>query len=326
MAHASHDFAYETFLLAPHRTNAAITTRTELAFVQDVTSAFSAGSPLVVFQRVRGDGSDVPLTPRDLPPDIPTPGAFRLPLPSPLERLAITDGGISPDPSLDGPLPASCAISGSAVEQPASMVLFELSAPCNAGQLLTVQHGGMVFTATLDGSGVLAVEIPALASNVTISARLQDGSVFQASTRLDLPMPAYRVVLQYNGVTGLQLHALEFGATYGDIGHVWAENPRDPVSADRVGGGFLTRLGAMDQSGAFMAEVYTLPTRPAGAEVRLSVEAEVSDANCSRDIAGQVLQPDENGVYRQASLTASVPGCDALGEYLIFDGMLDDLR
>jgi hypothetical protein len=76
-----------------------------------------------------------------------------------------------------------------------------------------------------------------------------------------------------------------------------------------------------------MAEVYTFPTgisRRSGA-VALTVEAEITAANCGTDIAAQSLQIVPGQPVRVLDLTMTVPGCDALGQFLVLEGVLQDI-
>ncbi|KKK94445.1 hypothetical protein LCGC14_2682800, partial [marine sediment metagenome] len=125
-----------------------------------------------------------------------------------------------------------------------------------------------------------------------------------------------------------ELHAREFGADYGDAGHVWSGAPRDMTAAVLGEGGFMTRNGDTDTSDPLMAEVYSFPVAAAGQEgdVALSVEAEVSEANCGLEIEAQALELRGSDQVKTQNLTLAVPDCDAVGNFLVLNNLLQDLK
>ena len=56
-----------------------------------------------------------------------------------------------------------------------------------------------------------------------------DGETSTAGATVPDAAEISRAVLQWKGETGLQIHALEFGADYGGLGHVWYGAPGDPA-------------------------------------------------------------------------------------------------
>lgn len=133
-------------------------------------------------------------------------------------------------------------------------------------------------------------------------------------------------MLQWHGPAGFQLHALEFGASYEDEGHVWSGAPKAPGRSLRGEGGFLTRLG--DPSVGGVAEVYSYPVGLMDEEgaVALTVEAEVTSRNCGTDIAGQVMQRRADGGMAIRDVAFSVPGCDAVGDILVLKNILGGVK
>ena len=93
-------------------------------------------------------------------------------------------------------------------------------------------------------------------------------------------------------------------------------------------GGFLTVLG---NAGAFaprLAEVYTFPTATAAREgnIDLTVETEVTAANCGRLIEAQALEIRAEGELRTRDLSLNMPNCDAIGNFLVLNNLMDDLK
>lgn len=231
----------------------------------------------------------------------------------------------TPAPELDAGV--ICVPDLAAEPGPAATVALTLVAPCNGNATATVHHQGMIFTIVTDESGMAQMLVPALSENAVFIAELPGGA--GAAAIVTVPDVALydRAVLQWQGETGMQLHALEYGAGYDEEGHVWAAAMRDPVAAADGQQGFMTRLGAEGVTDAMMAEVYTFPTGMAAREgrVELSVEAQVLETTCGREIAAQTIQISPGVEAEALDLTMTLPGCEAVGEYLVLKNMLESL-
>ena len=217
-----------------------------------------------------------------------------------------------------------CESSLTAVLGTAAMVDLTLMAPCSPDATVVIHHQGMMFTVLTDSEGKAQVVVPALAEVAVFVAALDGGSGAAASIVVPELANFDRAVLQWQGVQGLGLHALEFGAAYADEGHVWAGAARDMTT---LAGGFMTRLGADSAENALMAEIYTFPAGAAAQDgtVDLTVEAEVTAANCGRDVAAQSIQIMPGAEPAVMDLTMTMPDCSAVGEYLVLNNMLQDL-
>ncbi|WP_299846535.1 hypothetical protein [uncultured Roseovarius sp.] len=210
----------------------------------------------------------------------------------------------------------------------AAMVTLTLDAPCMVNDRFTIHHNGMMFTDVTDENGKRSLSVPALANDAVfiVSFSNGDGAVANASVT---SLEYYdRVVVQWAGDSGVQIHALEFGADYDQQGHVWAGDRRDMSIAALGEGGFITQLGAQDLPGARMAEVYTFPSGTTAQEgaVRLSLEAEVTQANCGRDVEAQSIQLNRNGELKVQDVVLAIPDCDAVGDFLVLKNLLNDLK
>lgn len=207
--------------------------------------------------------------------------------------------------------------------QPAAMVGLTLTAPCSPDAAVVIHHQGMMFSIVTDAAGTAQVSVPALAEVAVFVAEL-DGGQGAAATAMVPELAGFdRAVLQWQGLGGMQLHALEFGAGYDDAGHVWA-------GAARVAGitdGFITPLGDARAAVPMLAEVYSYPIDAAAQDgaIDLSVEAEVTAANCGRDLAAQSIQITPGAEVAVVDLTMTMPDCSAVGEFLVLDNMLTDL-
>lgn len=209
----------------------------------------------------------------------------------------------------------------------AAMVELTLSAPCSPDAAVVIHHQGMMFTVVTDAAGFASVTVPALTAVSVFVAEFSGGT--GAAVSITVPDLANfdRAVLQWQGQGGMELHALEFGAANTDDGHVWAGAARDAAVALAGTGGFMTRLGDDSAETALIAEVYTFPTGSAlhDGTIDLSVEAEVTAANCGRDVTAQSIQIVPGTDNAVVDLTMTMPTCDAVGEFLVLNNMFQDL-
>lgn len=221
----------------------------------------------------------------------------------------------------------TCDISMTAVPAAGAMVDLMLLAPCNAGERVTLHHSGMMFTDTIEAEGSLHLKVPALAENAVFIAALADGSGASASAQVNSLSFYDRVVVQWKGPEGLQLHAREFTDSYFDEGHVWASNAGDLGKAARGEGGFLVTLGSETTPESMMAEVYSFPSGTArrGGDVHMTVEAEVMASNCGKQIEAQTFQLGGDQPLKVHDLTLDMPGCDAVGDFLVLKNIVQDL-
>ncbi len=222
----------------------------------------------------------------------------------------------------------TCGIILTASPAQAAMIDVTLTAPCRGEEPIVIRHGVLTFSAQMDQLGTYAAQIPALLADGAVEVEFPDGETTGTFVEIADFDAVERVLLQSRGEAGLQIHAREFGADYGEAGHVWNGAPRDPDSAARVSGGFLTVLGDASIGKGHVAEVYTYPTygAPQDGVVRLSLEAEVTTENCGLKIAGETQQIGDGATAQPVALTLAMPDCDAVGEYLVLKNILRDLK
>jgi hypothetical protein len=221
-----------------------------------------------------------------------------------------------------------CEYGMQAAPRKAAMVELTLSAPCRLNEGFTLHHNGMMFSAVTDASGQAVFEVPALAENAVFIASFPDGNGALATATVDTLALYDRFVLQWRGdADSLALHALEYGADFGDAGHVWARDGRDKARGIAGEGGFLTRLGLPGNDRALMAQIYTFPTKNAlrRGDVALRVEAEVGAANCGRELEAQTIATGPGGLKVQ-DVVLAMPDCTAVGEFLVLKNLFNDLK
>lgn len=229
-----------------------------------------------------------------------------------------------PDLQLQEP---ACDIALRAEVLPAALVALSLDSPCSPSAMVTIHHQGMQFSVVTDDGGQVRIVVPALAEGAVFMADLGEaGGAVAVVTVPDLN-EYDRAVLQWSGAVGPEIHALEFGAGYGEAGHVWHGAPSSADAAIDGTGGFLVRLGDGEGLNPQMAEVYTYPSagsRMSGL-VEFNVETPVTEATCGRDLAAQTIQVSPGAEPFAFDLTMAVPDCDYVGELLILRDVLLDL-
>ena len=243
-----------------------------------------------------------------------------------IDVAALDDDSALP---LDPAIPtAACEASMTAEPIAAAMVDLTLSATCFPNERVTIHHNGMMFTQATDANGDLSLVVPALSSNAVFIAAFANGEGALASASVDGLDFYDRKVVQSKAHGHLRINAFEFGANYRETGHVTAAAERGMEHAARGEGGFVTRLGDADTSDALVAEVYTFPsvTSQATGDIMVSVEAEVTTDNCGLRIEAQTLEVSEGGSLKVQDLTLPVPACDAVGDYVVLQNLLGDLK
>lgn len=244
---------------------------------------------------------------------------------------------VAADPGVDTDLPSAdpqtppilaCAVEMTGTARAAAIVRLDISADCMAGETVTIHHNGMMFSDVLDASGKLKVDVPALDTNAVFIAALANGEGAVAVVPVVELNEFDRVAVQWKGANGVELHAREFGADYGSDGHHWHGASGQISQAVTGGGGFLTRLGNGGISERLIAEVYTFPTGHAtrSGDVVLSVESEITQENCGASVKAQTIEIKPGNAPRVQDLTLEMPTCDAVGDYLVLQTILDDLK
>ncbi|APE45164.1 hypothetical protein BOO69_18385 [Sulfitobacter alexandrii] len=221
-----------------------------------------------------------------------------------------------------------CEITAEAQAVAAAMVDLRLKAPCLPNERVTVHHNGMIFTETTDARGELETTVPALATEAMFILAFGNGDGAVAQAEVEELNDYTRAVLQWKGKAGFEIHAREFGANYGDAGHHWKEAPGEVANAVTGRSGVLTRHGDSSAPDPLLAEVYTFPKAASQqtGNILLSVEAEITDANCGIEAEAQSLQLEEDGQIRTQDLILSVPECEAVGSFLVLNNLLQDLK
>ena len=235
-------------------------------------------------------------------------------------------------PSMEEPaqpeLQSLCNIEMAAEAAAAVMVDISLKANCYPNERVTFHHNGMMFTHATDAAGNLDLSIPALSENAVIIVAFANGEGALANTKVPSLEFYDRMVVQSKSKSQLHINAFEFGADYRDEGHVNADSKRSVSDAANGVGGFVTALGNYEQGEALVAEVYTFPTGTSKTmgDVHVSVDANVTVANCGLRIEAQTLEVSRAGKMKVQDLTLPIPSCDAVGDFLVLGNLIQDLK
>ncbi len=256
-------------------------------------------------------------------------------LPTLPDAVALPHAGVIRAVARDVPLPGglpseerapafSCEAEMTASLRDAAIVHLEIEAACRPNARGTLHHNGMMVTVLTDADGRARLDMPALSQSAVFILAFEDGKGALATAQVD-DLPLYdRYVVQWRGdAQSLRLHAFEYGADFGQPGHVWSQPGHDEAE------GFVLRLGDDAPGPALRAEIYTFPTANATRDgtVALRIEAEVTEENCGRDLEAQAVSIGREGAALQVSeLLLPMPGCDAVGEFLVLKNLFNDLN
>lgn len=202
-----------------------------------------------------------------------------------------------------------CAMSFEVFAQEGAMIGITLLAPCRAAGRVVLQHGGLMVSMRTMATGSLFATLPAMEISGAVEARFDDGTVLSAMAQVPELAGMRRLAVQWHDADRFALHGFEGAADYGDVGHQTAEN-----------GGVLA-LGDVTATPAFLAEVYTMADP---AKVRATIEAEVTDATCGRELLGETLYSSA-GAVRKNTLTLAMPECDGAGGFVVLNNPLPDM-
>lgn len=257
-------------------------------------------------------------------PAVPGRGADPLPLMN-LDRLRLPPPTLVATPLIGGNLSAyglPCERSLSIDPAEGGELVVRVSATCDPLTRVVLVHAGLRFAVRTDVFGQVRLRVPALSTVADVRAALPDGDVLSAEALVPDADLFERVAISSDGHSALAVHALEFGAGYGDPGHV---HHGTPASASK---GRVQRLGDPDADSPLIAEVYTFPSGESisSGTVRLHVEGVVTEANCGRDVAAEAVQAMPGGPPSVVALRVTMPDCDAAGDILVLKNVLRDLR
>ena len=146
--------------------------------------------------------------------------------------------------------------------------------------------------------------------------------------RIDLDTFVHEMSLAYGGIGCAPDHA-SFAIVH-DPAYVDEVLRRARDDGERLGRA-ATRLfddpdGFREHVATTMERYWDEAFRDEWERIRPRIEAEVTEANCGQDTLARTLESDVEGAVAVIELTFTVPGCDAVGDYLVLQNLLQDLR
>ncbi|CAD0184485.1 hypothetical protein RUESEDTHA_01367 [Ruegeria sp. THAF57] len=216
--------------------------------------------------------------------------------------------------------PMDCKLSARARAVPGAAAALTVRAPCHPNHRVEVLHSGLTVTQMTDEKGRMELTLPALSEYAIFLISVDDQNGTVATTHVPDLNQYNRIALQWTGKTDLQIHALEFGASYGGAGHVSS----DP---NAQGAGNVVTLGHSGLESARNVEVYSFPAAQVSqsGSIALTVEAEVTDANCDRDLSVQSFELRSDRRLTSREMTLNLPNCTQTGEFLVLNNLIEDL-
>lgn len=142
-------------------------------------------------------------------------------------------------------------------------MLVRVGTPCRADQIIKFGYGDANVVRKLDSAGRLELTLDLFAGTSSpIAIVFEDGSSRELPARASDLDKLEKIALIWRAPVDLDLHAFEYGASFGQPGHVWSHSPssalaaREQVAATRRGRGFLSRADSGEGTGDKI-EVYT---------------------------------------------------------------------
>ncbi len=225
------------------------------------------------------------------------------------------------------PFGLPCDLNVSTTAMPGAMVALDVLAPCQPDARIVIEHSGLTITAQTDALGLLTMDIPAFESPAFFTVRFPDAQ--SESSLVSLPDLANydRVAVQWSDDRQLALHAIPFGTAFGAPGHIWEENPGDIAAAQDGTGGALLEIGDLTVSDPMVAQIFTFPhaSLSDGEVIEISIDAPVTETTCGQPVSARTLEMTRAGVVEVTPVTLTVPGCDAVGDYLVLQNLFQDL-
>ncbi|WP_420396566.1 hypothetical protein [Nioella sp.] len=299
--------------------------------MRELIQGQASAEPEVTVLTSASTGSNGANTPIETPAPalalpVEAPEAPALPQPQRLAQASdatttVTDQALSPFG-----LPCGLSVSTSASE--GAIVALDIMDPCQPHSRVIIEHSGLNLTGRTDVMGLLTMDVPVFENPAFFTIRMPDGASDSSLAIVPDLDSYYRVGLQWNEDRALELHAMEFGATYGDPGHIWLDHAGSVDRAVAGEGGFVMQVGDADVDNPMLAQIYSFPrdALDGNGNVRLTIEAPVTEANCGQDTLARTLELEEDGRVAVIELTFTLPDCDAVGDYLVLQNLLHDLR
>ncbi len=238
-----------------------------------------------------------PATPQTLP-DAPVGSAALLPTPSFPDRVVETRS----------PRTAGCAPKMEVSQRPDATLRVSLNAPCHKDTDLRLTVAGLSADDRTDAAGHWEVRLPLLEPHVTLALEFGDYRLSH-SLSPDTPSTFQHVVLTWHGAQVFRINAES---------HL-------SEAMDGKMGGTLTKAG---NGSGDVFEIYSFPTGSGTAQgvVRLSVDAEVTAANCGTTVSTTAYQTGFLAGLRKTQISYTMPECERVGDVVRLQNLFRDMR
>lgn len=205
------------------------------------------------------------------------------------------------------------------------MIDLHMVTPCETMARAMVEHAGMTFTLKTSATGVAQVMLPAMTVNADVTVMFDSGLTLRESVVVPAAASHDRLVVQWQGNDAFALHVYEFGAKFGDSGHLSRANPT-AVGAEVSGR--LALLGDPTVLWPMMAEVYTYPANHTwhDGSVRIETEALITADTCARDVFAENLMSTAGVVRSVAEISATLPPCDGNDGFIVLHHDLTQMQ
>lgn len=186
--------------------------------------------------------------------------------------------------------------------RPGGMLDLVISAPCKPGAMVEVRHAGLVFDVTLSNTGKQQVTVPALEFQARIDTVFADGGQLSAKAVVPELVDYARIAV------GWDTAAATFRGTA----------PRGLQVEE------LT-LGDANGRNVQILSYHIDPERRSGV-IRLTVQKAVTAQNCASAQRADVVRHLPGQPVTRYGLRLAGPGCDRVGDNLVLNNILPDLK
>ncbi len=250
------------------------------------------------------------------------------PVDTPIENAAVSPEIAAPaaqEPVLTSTVAGDCAADMALSAVPGAEVTVTINSPCRAGQPFRITHEALEFNAVLGEDGQADVTFPVFSEQAAVTVTFTDGAGVSDSVQVPDMFRFNRVAIVWNSPVDLNLHALEYGASRGGDGHVWAGSPGDYRTARRVGGGYLVTLGGDNFLAGPKAEVYSVPisARTQNGIINLSIEVADQGDVCNDRITIRSLRSRSAELSIDGTVDLSVGDCGTSANLVVEDAIQD---
>lgn len=207
------------------------------------------------------------------------------------------------------------------------MVVLDVYVFCVIGEWFILYYNGMMFMQLIDIEGEVSLLVFVLVEMVVFIVVFDIGFVVVISLIVFDVVFYECVVLQFEGVGGLDLYVLENGVGYYLQGYVWFGELGQVFDLD-LGNGVFIEFGDFMLISLWFVQVYIflIGLKVNDWNVSLNVEVVIMFVNCGQDLVVQSLQIGEDGEFNVVDLVMMMLGCEVVGDLLIFGNMFVNIE